>query len=162
MGLKWKRVGNFIKLFDLFPANQFLRYKGEADYTTVTGGLTSLLILTVFMAMFASMGLQTAQRQIIFASASTTYETDPPPATLTASPKGRFMFAIASLPLNLNDPTVTYFDIQLRHNIYGQASSSPTPPASLWRRAPWITSISMRPPKTPSPVSTGTCGSVLL
>ena len=66
-----------LRVIDLFPNNNLFRYKGEPEYTTITGGVASLLILTVFVILFASMGLKTINKQIISSSQSVQYESNP-------------------------------------------------------------------------------------
>ena len=64
--MSWCRcLQNTLRKFDLFPANQFLRYKGDPEYTTATGGIISLFVITIFIILFATMGIQTAKRELI-------------------------------------------------------------------------------------------------
>jgi hypothetical protein len=60
-----------LRAIDLFPTSTFLRYKGETDYTTATGGCLSITVIIVFVILFASMGIKTVKRQIINTSSST-------------------------------------------------------------------------------------------
>ena len=53
---------NFFKSLDLFPTSTFLRYKGDSDYTTATGGFISIAVITIFVVLFFSMGLKTARK----------------------------------------------------------------------------------------------------
>ena len=55
-------LGKALRQVDLFPISNFLRYNGDSEYTTSTGGLTSVLIIAVLIALFASMGLRTVNR----------------------------------------------------------------------------------------------------
>lgn len=103
----------FLKNIDLFPNSQFLRYNGEKEYTTATGGCISITVITIFIALFASMGLKTLERKIINTSISTEYEVDPQLSTIVASPAGGFMFGISIFGFNLNDPTTKIFNITL-------------------------------------------------
>ena len=52
----------FLRFFGLFPNSTFLRYNGEPEYTTITGGVLSILILAVFIILFANMGVRTANK----------------------------------------------------------------------------------------------------
>ena len=72
-----RRLQDLIRKFDFFSATQFLRYRGEPEYATATGGMTSILILVVFVILFASMGLETARKNIITSSMSIEYDTNP-------------------------------------------------------------------------------------
>jgi hypothetical protein len=81
-----KKVASFLRWGDLFSTSQFLLYKGDNDYNTVTGGFISIAVIIVFAALFTNIGLQTANRQIINASTSYVSETDPSPLQLIAGP----------------------------------------------------------------------------
>ena len=59
---------NFFRTVDLFPTSNFIRYNGDADYKTVTGGVISITVLSIFIVLFFSMGLKTARKEIITAS----------------------------------------------------------------------------------------------
>ena len=52
----------FFKKVDLFEHNNLLRYNGESEYTTVTGGLVSIAVIVLYVILFASMGLKTVQK----------------------------------------------------------------------------------------------------
>lgn len=54
-----------LRSLDLFPTSNFVRYSGDSDYTTSTGGLTSVVVITIFIILFASMGIRTANKEII-------------------------------------------------------------------------------------------------
>lgn len=43
---------NVLVRFDFFPATQFLRYKGEIEYRTATGGTFTILITVLFCLLF--------------------------------------------------------------------------------------------------------------
>ena len=45
-----------------------MRYNGDSDYTTATGGFISIVVIIVFAVMFASMALKTMDRKIISSS----------------------------------------------------------------------------------------------
>ena len=53
---------NFFKVFDLFSLTQFLRYNQEEDYTTVSGGIISILVVTIFTILFADNALKTIRK----------------------------------------------------------------------------------------------------
>ena len=52
-------VSEFLRLFDLFSLSQFLRYNQDEDYKTVSGGVTSLIVIAIFSALFAGNALST-------------------------------------------------------------------------------------------------------
>lgn len=41
----------FLRNIDLFASTQLLRFKTETDYSTLTGGFLSLLIIIIFGAL---------------------------------------------------------------------------------------------------------------
>ena len=59
-------ISKLLRMFDLFPNSQFLRYHGKPKYNSMTGGFISIAVLVIFIILFASMGLRTVQRDIIF------------------------------------------------------------------------------------------------
>ena len=60
-------LANNIKKIDLFPTSAFIRYKGESDYTIVTGGCTSIIVIIALIALFFTEGLKTVKKEIIYA-----------------------------------------------------------------------------------------------
>ncbi len=55
----------FFKFCDLFSLSQFLRYKGESDYKTASGGVISVLVLSIFSALFLNVAIATINKSII-------------------------------------------------------------------------------------------------
>jgi hypothetical protein len=56
MGLL-KKVKYLLSRCDFFPHNQFLCYKDEADYTTATGGIISIITIIAVMFLVTSEAL---------------------------------------------------------------------------------------------------------
>ncbi len=52
----------FFEYFDMFPATQFLRYKGSGDFKTATGGCVSVAVIVIFVILFYSLGVQTVNQ----------------------------------------------------------------------------------------------------
>jgi hypothetical protein len=71
---------------DLFPAQQFLRYKGEAEYKTATGGFCSILVIAIFFALFINSGLDVINKVNVTTSFDIQHQADPAATTLTANP----------------------------------------------------------------------------
>ena len=55
-------LSEFIKIFDLFSLSQFLRYRQDEDYKTVSGGLTSIFIVAIFVILFAGNAFSTVNK----------------------------------------------------------------------------------------------------
>lgn len=60
-----KAIHSLLKMCDLFAVSQFVKYKGESEYQTATGGFCSIAILTIFAVLFTSLALKTIDREII-------------------------------------------------------------------------------------------------
>ena len=55
-------LAGIFKLFDLFSLSQFLRYNEDEDYKTVSGGLLSLFVITLFSVLFSDNALATINK----------------------------------------------------------------------------------------------------
>lgn len=60
-----KGLQSLLRMCDLFSVSQFIKYKGDNDYSTATGGFCSVLVLTIFAVLFTSLGIRTVSREII-------------------------------------------------------------------------------------------------
>jgi len=69
MSIKSK-IEDFVKSMDLFPSSQFIRYKKDSEYKTTLGGVASVLIIAVTIALFINMGLQTVNKTLIASAIS--------------------------------------------------------------------------------------------
>ena len=58
-------LSNLMKKPDLFCQTTFVRYNGEADYSTATGGFVSLAVIVIFSILFFNMGIRTLHKEII-------------------------------------------------------------------------------------------------
>ena len=47
-------IGKNLKKLDLFSSSTFLRYKADEEYATNTGLITSLVVIVILIALFAS------------------------------------------------------------------------------------------------------------
>ena len=83
-----------IKELDIFSHGQFLRYRGEENYRTITGGVVSVVLMVLFAAIFSTMVLNTFQKNLITSTFETGYEVDPGYFKLETGQKSSFMFAI--------------------------------------------------------------------
>jgi hypothetical protein len=111
-------IQDIVKRFDLFRTSNYLRYKGAAEYTTLTGGVCSLAVIFLFVILFASMGSLTLQKKIIFSSATTSFDSSPSAVNITMSPEGGFMFGVVMLGFNLGDSDSRLFNFELLDESY--------------------------------------------
>ena len=58
MGCKQK-LKEFFKTFDLFSQPVTLRYNDEPEYETVTGGVCSIIMIIIFIAIFTGTAINT-------------------------------------------------------------------------------------------------------
>lgn len=113
-----KTMQKILRVFDLFPTQQYLRYREEPDYKTATGGAVSIAILVIFIILFYNLGMQTVNQQIINGSVNYKIDTEPVPLSINFKKGADFMFGIGIMGLDLNDPNIKYFDISLRQNYF--------------------------------------------
>ena len=97
---------------DFFAHGTLQRYRHGDSFPTLTGGVVSIIWVTLFVGMFSSMMIDTFQTNIIFAQLGITYDDDPTASLLKASPEPNFMFAIGLTGINLG-ASQRYFDISL-------------------------------------------------
>ena len=55
-------------MFDFFQSSKLLRYNGDAEYKSTSGGVITVMVVGVLVALFFSMGLRTIRKEIIFYS----------------------------------------------------------------------------------------------
>jgi hypothetical protein len=70
MGKIIKCLRAFLQSLDFFPATQFLRYKGETEYKTATGGFVSFVIIIIFIILFTSTGLDMINKTTVTATSN--------------------------------------------------------------------------------------------
>ena len=63
-----KQCQKFFRKFDFFQSSKFLRYNGDAEYKSTSGGVITVIVVGVLIALFFSMGLRTIRKEIIFYS----------------------------------------------------------------------------------------------
>ena len=66
-----KQCSKFFRMFDFFQSSKFLRYNGEGEYKSTSGGIVTILVIGVLIALFFSMGLRTIRKEIISSSIET-------------------------------------------------------------------------------------------
>ena len=108
-------IKKILKGIDLFPNSQLLRYNGEPEYTTATGGLVSFVLIVLLIVIFASMGYRTINKQIISSSTSIQHQSSSTPLTFQTSPEGGFMFAILPWGFDLQNTTERAFDVTMSY-----------------------------------------------
>ena len=106
-------LNNFLRKPDLFCQSSLVRYNGQAEYSTATGGFLSIAVITIFVALFFTEGLSTIKKEIITSSIKTESEIDPSSYSFVVGPNGNIMLGVWIKRLNLNANSSRLFDIRL-------------------------------------------------
>jgi hypothetical protein len=98
-----------IKSCDLFGFSQFTLYQSNEQYTTLAGGVGSLIIILTLLTIFLGMAVDIFRYTKIVATNQGLFDASPTNYKLTASPTQKFMFAVGivggmdmNLDLNLD------------------------------------------------------------
>ena len=107
--------------FDFFQTSKLLRYNKDAEYKSVTGGITSITVVIILCILFFNMGLRTIRKETVTSSTSTTNEIDPSEMTLTMGPGGNTMIGIFSREVNFS-AVPKLFDVTLTQKYFEYSS----------------------------------------
>jgi hypothetical protein len=80
------KVKSLVRKADLFYSTELLRFDGEGEFSTLTGGILSLAIVATIFAGFASMILDTLNRTTISTQLTLTKQPTPTRSLLTTIP----------------------------------------------------------------------------
>ena len=80
----FKVIRRLVKKLDLFSSIQLLRFKGDAETKTLTGGLISFVIFILMSVTFTSMIIETFHKVVITAISDTTHADEPAPLYLSS------------------------------------------------------------------------------
>ena len=106
-----------LRLFDFFQCNKFLRYNGDAEYKSMTGGITSVTVVVIFVILFSSIALKTLKKEIITSSSFTESENIPSELAMRMGPGGDMMFGIYIRESNLSS-VPRLFDVKMERVYY--------------------------------------------
>ena len=107
--------------FDFFQTSKLLRYNKDAEYKSVTGGITSITVVIILCILFFNMGLRTIRKETVTSSTSTTNEIDPSEMTLTMGPGGNTMIGIFSREVNFSE-VPKLFDVTITQKYFEYSS----------------------------------------
>lgn len=107
---------NFLVKFDFFPATQFLRYKGETEYRTATGGTFTILITILFCILFFNALVDIIDKKNVSLQTDVQHHSVPAASSIKFGPEGGFIFALSINGMNLSATDLKYFDIKLQLN----------------------------------------------
>lgn len=102
-----------LKACDIFSVSQFTLYRTKEYYSTVTGGVVSILILGSLVALFISMAIDTFKYNTIIVNSQMAFDSDPINYKIIPNAANRFMFAVGLITDDIFD--LSQLDITL-HN----------------------------------------------
>ena len=109
-----------LRQIDFFPAQQFLRYRGEPEYKTATGGFCSIVIIVIFFILFVNTGLNVINKTTVAVSSDLQHQADPSTSSIVTSPAGQFMFAVNVIGIGVFDSNNTNFNVTLQQSFLSQ------------------------------------------
>lgn len=133
-----KGFKNLIKMGDFFNSYQMLRYQKETEYRTLTGGIISIAIITTIIIAFASMILDTINRNIIDFTLVSEREIDPAYTSILVEQGSTFMFGVEVWGYNLSSDS-RLFDVaftQIKSN-FGQDYVNTVYPLQICTEEHW-------------------------
>lgn len=109
-----KRLKQFIKTFDLFAQPVTFRYGDEPSYESLTGGICSIIMVIIFIAIFTGTALNTLNK--VYINSKTSYSEDIDPSHFQMG-TDTFMFAISVQGLDMNNGE-RWFDVYMQYRSY--------------------------------------------
>ena len=106
-----------LRMVDFFQSSKFLRYNGDAEYKSTSGGIVSMTVVIIFIILFSSMGMKTLRKEIITASSNTENEIDPSDMNMTMGPEGGIMLGVYIRQANLTG-IPKLFDVTLKQGFF--------------------------------------------
>lgn len=114
--LVFKALKRIIGKMDLFSSIQLLRFDGDAETKTFTGGVFSLAIIIYLLSTFSTMVFETFSKLIITSATDTTQDNEPEPIyLLTTDNASHFMIGVEVWHFDLNTGP-RYFDVELQNS----------------------------------------------
>jgi hypothetical protein len=103
-----KKIKQLLSGFDLFSQHVSFRFRDEPAYQSATGGVVSLILIVVFVAVFAGTGINTINREKITFTKTQFEETIP--SFFNTSADNDLMFSVGIDQLDMNHGE-RYFDV---------------------------------------------------
>ena len=111
-----KHIRRLAKKLDLFSSIQLLRFQGDAETKTLTGGIISLAIFIYLAITFFNMIVDTFHKVVITSISDTTRADTPSSLYISTENNGeKFMLWVEVFQFNLNSGP-RYFDVFLRNS----------------------------------------------
>ena len=119
MLIVFKVLKRIIGKMDLFSSMQLLRFDGDAETKTFTGGIFSLAIMIYLLATFSTMVFDTFNKLIITFTIDNVQDNEPEPIYLVTNQyeKSHFMLGVEVWHFDLNNRSQSrYFDVVLQNS----------------------------------------------
>ena len=110
-----------LRMVDFFQSSKLLRYNGDAEYKSTSGGIVSVTVVIIFIILFSNMGLKTLRKETITSSSYTENEIDPSEMNMVMGPEGGMMFGVYIKQANLT-AIPKLFDVKLEEVSYNYGS----------------------------------------
>lgn len=130
-----KFVKRTLRKLDIFGSSQFLRYKEEPRFGSLTGGIATIILIVLFAILFWNQFIHTIQKQNITADDSLAKEANPSPLSVGLNDT-YFIFGVGIQGVNLSQ-NVRYFDFTLQAQTYSTNSSSIIYPMEPCKHSSW-------------------------
>lgn len=113
-----KKIKEIIKKIDVFAQPATFRFSEQPEYASLTGGIVSIIMIVVFICIFANTVIGTINRQDISSQLTYTQEEDP---SLYQIGTNNFMFAVGIQNADMNSGK-KWFDLYFEQKEYLQGS----------------------------------------
>ena len=117
-----KLVKGVIRNCDLFAHKVGLRFGDEPDYESLTGGLLSIIMMVVFVVIFANATLSTINKVYIDSKIILREKTHPPSFEIGVN---EFMFAVGFSDIDMNRGE-RLFDLEMEFRSYAPGARNKT------------------------------------
>jgi hypothetical protein len=139
MGLRFLlgKLQRGVARLDLFSTTELLRFREDPEFKTFTGGCCSLGLLLGFLLLFTQTVLATFRNETINSQTALEEQSDPASYRTNSAP---FLFAVGLTGLDLNHPSLKYFNIEVAQRTQqNRTKSTQTIPLEPCRRQVWTT-----------------------
>lgn len=121
IGFLVRKLQHGVARLDLFSTTELLRFRKDPEFKTFTGGCCSLGLLLGFLLLFTQTVLATFRNEIVYSQTALEEQSDPSSYRTNSAP---FLFAVGLTGLDLNHPSLKYFNIEVAQRTQQNRSKS--------------------------------------
>ena len=111
-----RKIKGFLTNFDLFADPKLLTYHDEPEYKTATGGVITVIVFAVTIALVTTEALLLLQRKNITGTVHFDRQVDPSHSVVTIGPAGGFMFSLGITGVDLSNSASKIFEVVLERH----------------------------------------------